>query len=114
MWASPVAQIVKNLCAVQEMKEMWVQSLDWKDPLQKGIATHSNILVWRIPWTEEPGRLQFMGRKESDTTEGLTPPTGTIAPQPGIEPHPLHWKANLNHWTAREVCSTKLFTGLCL
>jgi len=52
MWASPVAQMVKNLCAVQEMKEMWVQSLDWKDPLQKGIATHSNILAWRIPWTE--------------------------------------------------------------
>ena len=88
MWASPVTQMVKNLCAVQEMKEMWVQSLDWKDPLQKGIATHSNILAWRIPWTEEPGRLQFMGRKESDTTEGLTPHTGTLAPQPGIEPTP--------------------------
>ena len=54
-----------------------------------------------------------MGRKESDTTEGLTPHTGTLAPQPGIEPHPLHWKANLNHWTAREVSSTKFFTGLC-
>ena len=51
---------------------MWVQSLDWKDPLEKGIATHSNILAWRIPWTEKPGRLQSMGRKESDTTEGLT------------------------------------------
>ena len=52
------------------------------------MATHSSILAWRILWTEEPGRLQFMGRKESDTTEGLTPHIGTLAPQPGIEPTP--------------------------
>ena len=43
------------------MQETWVQSLDWEDPLQKGKATHSSILAWRIPWTEEPGGLQPMG-----------------------------------------------------
>ena len=51
------------------MQEMWVQSLDQEDPLEEEIATHSSILAWRIPWTEEPGRLQSMGHKESDTTE---------------------------------------------
>ena len=50
--------MVKNLPAVQET---WVQSLGWEDPLEKGIATHSSILAWRIPWTEEPGGLQSMG-----------------------------------------------------
>ena len=39
---------------------MWVQSLGWEDPLEKGMATHSNIFAWRIQWTEEPGRLQLM------------------------------------------------------
>ena len=43
------------------MQEMQVQSLDWEDPLEEGMATHSSILIWRIPWTEEPGGLQFMG-----------------------------------------------------
>ena len=57
-WASLVAELVKNLPAMQET---WVQSLGWEDPLEKGKATHSSILVWRIPWTEEPGRLQSMG-----------------------------------------------------
>ena len=52
-----VAQMVKNLPAVQET---WVQSLDGEDPLEKGVATHSSILAWRIPWTEEPGGLQFI------------------------------------------------------
>jgi len=42
------------------MGETWVQSLGWKDPLEKGTATHSSILAWRIPWTEESGRLQSM------------------------------------------------------
>ena len=51
---SLVAQMVKNLPAMQET---WVQSLGGEDPLEKGMATHSNILAWRIPWTEEPGRL---------------------------------------------------------
>ena len=52
--ASLVAQMVKNLPA---MPEMWVQSLGWEDLLEKGTATHSSNLAWRIPWTEEPGRL---------------------------------------------------------
>ena len=56
--ASLVAQSVKNLPVVQETQ---VQSLGWEDPLEKEMATHSSILAWKIPWTEEPGGLQFMG-----------------------------------------------------
>ena len=47
---------------------MWVQFLRQEDPLEKEMATHSSILAWTIPWTEEPGGLQFVGCKESDTT----------------------------------------------
>ena len=46
---------------MQEMEEMWVQSLGQEDPLEEGRATHSSILVWRTPWTEKPGRLQSIG-----------------------------------------------------
>ena len=53
-----VAQTVKNLPAVQETQ---VQSLGWEDSPEKGMATHSSILAWKIPWTEEPGRLQSKG-----------------------------------------------------
>ena len=56
-----VAQTVKNLPAMQETQVMRVWSLVWEDPLEKGTATHSSILAWRIPWTEEPGGLQSMG-----------------------------------------------------
>ena len=66
LWASSVAQMRRNLRAMQET---WIQPLGWEDPLEKGMATHSNVLVWRIPWTEEPDRLQFIGCKELDTTE---------------------------------------------
>ena len=58
MWVSLVAQRVKNPPAMQET---WVRFPGWEDPLEKGMATHSSILAWRITWTEEPGRLQFMG-----------------------------------------------------
>ena len=58
MWASLVAQMVGNLPAIQEMQ---IQSLGQEDPLEKGMATHSSILAWKIPWTEEPGGLQSMG-----------------------------------------------------
>ena len=51
------------------MQEVWVQSLGCKDPLEKKMATHSSILAWVIPWTEEPGRLQSMGSQELDTAE---------------------------------------------
>ena len=64
-----MAQTVKNPPAMQET---WVQSLGGEDLLEKGMATHPSILAWRIPWTEEPGGLQSMGCKESDTTERLT------------------------------------------
>ena len=69
-----MAQLVKNLPA---MWETWVQSLGWEDPLEKGKATHSSILAWRIPWTQSP-----WGLKESDTTERLTFLQG---------PHSLHF-----------------------
>ena len=54
----PVAQTVKNLLAMQET---WVRALGQEDPLEKGMDTHSSILAWRIPWTEEPGGLQSRG-----------------------------------------------------
>ena len=57
-WSSLVAQTVKNPPAMQETR---VSSLGWEHPLDKGMATHSSILAWRIPWTEEPGNLQSMG-----------------------------------------------------
>ena len=57
-WASLVAQTVKNLPA---MWETWVESMGWEDPLEERMATHSSILAWRIPWTEEPERLQYIG-----------------------------------------------------
>ena len=56
--ASPVAQLVKSLPAMQET---WVRFLGQEDPLEKGMATHSSILVWRIPWAEETGGLKSMG-----------------------------------------------------
>ena len=61
----PVAQIVKNLPAMQET---WVRPHGGEDPLEKGMATHSSLLAWRIPWTEEPGGLQSEG-SQSDSTE---------------------------------------------
>ena len=63
-WASLAAQLVRNLPA---MWETWVQSLGWEDLLEKGKATHSSTLAWKIPWT-----LLSMGSKESDTTERLS------------------------------------------
>ena len=56
--ASLVAQMAEN---PPEVQETWVRAMDWEDPLEKGMATHSSILAWDIPWTEEPGRLQSMG-----------------------------------------------------
>ena len=55
---SPVAQTVKNL---PTMQETWVRSLGWEDLLENEMATYSSILAWKIPWTEEPSRLQSMG-----------------------------------------------------
>jgi len=60
----PGGSVVKNPPAKQEM---CVQSLVWKDPLEEEMATHCNILAWRIPWTEEPGGLQSLGSQKSQT-----------------------------------------------
>ena len=57
--------MAKNL---PEMRETWVQFLGWEDPLENGMVTHSSILAWRNPRTEEPGRLQAMGSQALDTT----------------------------------------------
>ena len=58
LFASGIAQMIKNLPAMQET---WVRTLGQEDPLEKEMATHSSILAWRIPWTAEPGGLQSMG-----------------------------------------------------
>ena len=65
-----LAQMVKRLLT---MRETWVPSLGWEDLLEKGMATHSSILAWRIPWTEEPGGLESMGlqRVEHDWVTSL-------------------------------------------
>ena len=54
------------------MQETWVQSLGWEDALEEGMATHSSILAWRIPWTEEPDGLQPQGHTELDMTQATT------------------------------------------
>ena len=59
-----MAQMVRNLPAMQEIR---VQSLDWEDPLEKGMAAHSSILAWRVAWAEESGRLWSMGVTKSQT-----------------------------------------------
>ena len=70
--ASLVAQLVKNLPAMQET---WVQFLGREDPLEKEMATYSSILAWRIPWTKEPGRLQSMWLQRVGHDFGTKPPT---------------------------------------
>ena len=64
--SSLVAQMVKDLPAMQAT---WVQALGQEDPLEKGMTTHSRVLAWRIPWTEEPGSYSPWGRQEWDKTE---------------------------------------------
>ena len=70
-WGSLGAQIVKNLSAMQETQ---VRSLGWEDPLEKGMAAHSSILAWGIPWTEESGGLQSMGSQKVGHNEQLSLP----------------------------------------
>ena len=69
--------MVKNLPAMQETR---VRSLGWEDPLEKEMATHSSILAWRIPWTEEPGRLQSMGCKRVGHDLATKPPPPSQLP----------------------------------
>ena len=85
--ASLVAQMVKKLPAMQDT---WVQSLDREDTLEKGAATHSSILAWEIPWTEEPGRLQSMGSQRVGCDLWHI---GSEFPDSGSDLHPPHWKA---------------------
>ena len=66
-WASPVAQLAKNLPAMQ----IWIRSLDWEDPLEKGKATHSSIQAWRIPWTVQPMGSQTGGHDWATFTLGF-------------------------------------------
>ena len=79
-----VAQMVKNLPAIQDTQ---VRSLGWEDPLEEGRTTHSCILGWRIPWTEEPGGLQSMGsqRVGHDRATSLS---GSLSPSPAHPPTP--------------------------
>ena len=65
-WTSLVAQMIKNLPVMQET---WVRSLGWEDPLEKGKAIHFSILAWRIPWTEEPGRLHGVQKSRTQLSD---------------------------------------------
>ena len=72
------------------MRETWVQLLDREDPLEKETTTHSSVLAWRVPWTEEPGGLQVVGSQESDTTwhySFLSPALAVITALPGASHH---------------------------
>ena len=69
MNGSPYALVAQTVKSLPAMPETCVGSLGQEDPLEKGMATHSSILAWRVPWTEEPRGLQSMGSQESDTAE---------------------------------------------
>ena len=107
IWASLMAQMVKNLPA---MRETQVQSLGWDDPLEKGMATHSSILAWRISWSEDPGRLQSLGSQRfrynwSDLANTPTHCTacGILVPSQRLSPGLWDAKAkSTNHRTDRE------------
>ena len=64
IWGLPGGSVAKHLPAMQETQEMWVRSLNWGDPLEEEMATHSNSLTWRIPGTEESHKLQSMGSQK--------------------------------------------------
>ena len=91
--ASLVAQTIKIPPAMQET---WVRSLGGEDPLEEGMATHSSILAWRIPWTEEPGGLQSMGLQEVLATEWLSLLPLIIGSRVGLFPFP--WGPFLALW----------------
>ena len=98
-WASLVAQLVKNLPAMQET---WIRSLGWEDPLEKGKDAHSSIPAWRIPWTVDP-----WGRKESDTTERLSLSLSGV----NCVSRFTGWSVSLPHfltWTCMEIGSLQM------
>ena len=90
IWASQVSQWVKNLPAMQEMQKTAVWSLGWEDPLEEGMATHSSILAWRTPWTEEAGGLQFLRSQSHTQQEQLSTHTRThcVYVSPRLPVHP--------------------------
>ena len=91
-WASLGAQTVKNSPG---MRETWVQSLGWEDPLEEDMATRSSILAWRIPWPGEPGKLQSMEFSRREYWSRLPcPPPGDL-PNPGIKPRSPALQAEL-------------------
>ena len=68
--------VVKNPPANAGDIEMWIQPVGWEDPLEEEMVTHFDIFSWKIPWTEEPGRLQLMGSQRVNTAEQLSPNKG--------------------------------------
>ena len=109
IWLSQWQTVVKRPLAMQETQEIWVRSLEWEDPLEESMATHSSILAGKISWTEESGGPRSMGHKESDTTEVTEHPVtahGVHVPGPAIEPV----SPALNRWTSREVPENPGFT----
>ena len=90
------------------MRETWVRSLGWEDPLEQGMATHSSFLAWRVPRTEEPGRLQPVGHKESDTTERLS----TAEQKPPQQEQVLKIKLFVHTHPAGSVSQEKTNTGM--
>ena len=116
-WSSLVAQMVKNQPAVQET---WVQSLGWEDPLEEGMATHSSILAWKTPWTEEPGGLWYMGSQRvrhdwatKHTSFNLTEISSTHLSQSTLTRVPclLMWRLTLEDIRYTKVC--QLDTAKC-
>ena len=101
-----VAQMVKHLPAMQET---WVWSLGQEHPLEKEIATHSSILAWKISWTEEPGRLQSWGCRESDMTEWLTH-AHLFTPPSNPDHANEHWHQQAADVAARWLITWKLLT----
>ena len=84
------------------MQETWVCSWGQEDPLEKGLATHSNILTWNIPWREEPGELQSMGLQESDTTQRLKDHHQTLT---------RHWEKKVL-WDVPPICGPEFGSAL--
>ena len=109
MYASLVAQMVKN---PPVKRETWIGSLGWEDPLEEGVATHSSILAWRIPWTEEPGGLQSVGSQESDTPEWLS----THSNHPSQVGWDIWWPWSnvVIFWSLRSFLETSLINGCWL
>ena len=100
-----VAQMVKNLPA---MWETWVRSLDQQDPLEKGMATYSSVLAWRIPWTEEPGGLQSMGSQRV----GHDWATNTHTQLINTHTHTSVWVFQISSLIKQKECNTTFGTVL--